>query len=98
MTCRMGELREKEIINMKDGARIGYVSDIELDAREARMTALIVYGRLRLFGLLGREPDLVIPWQQVELIGEETVLVRVERLQAPQESGKLANFLGKIGL
>ena len=62
MTCRMDALRDKEVINVKDGGRIGFVSDVEVDTKEARLTAVVVYGRLRLFGLFGREPDFVIPW------------------------------------
>ena len=63
MTCRMGDLRNKEVINVRDGSRMGYVCDLELDTAAAALTALVVYGKLRLFGILGREPDLVIPWE-----------------------------------
>ena len=51
----MTELRYKEVINMADGHHYGYVGDAELDLEQGRVTALIVPGRLRLFGLLGRE-------------------------------------------
>ena len=30
MQCRMVELRYKEVINVCDGARLGYVGDVEL--------------------------------------------------------------------
>ena len=51
MTCRLDSLRDKEVINVKDGGRIGFVSDAEVDTQEAKLTAVVVYGRLRLFGL-----------------------------------------------
>ena len=60
MLCRMGDLRSKEVINTKDGSRLGFVCDLELDPKTASLAAVVVYGRLRLFGLLGREPDLVL--------------------------------------
>ena len=44
MTCRMDALRDKEVINVKDGGRIGFVSDVEVDTKEARLTAVVVYG------------------------------------------------------
>ena len=75
MTCRMDTLRDKEVINVKDGCRIGFVSDVELDTKEARLTAVVVYGRLRLFGLLGRWEDAVFPWSAVRRIGADTILV-----------------------
>ena len=55
MTCRVAELRRKEVISVKDGTRIGAVSDVEMDLTNARLTAILVNGRPRLFGLLGHE-------------------------------------------
>ena len=78
MNCRIAELRNKEVINVRDGGRIGFISDVELDTVSARLTAVVVYGRFRLLGLLGRDPDLVIPWQEITLIGGDTVLVDYE--------------------
>lgn len=97
MTCRMDTLRDKEVINVKDGGRIGFVSDVELDTKEARLSAVVVYGRLRLFGLLGREADFVIPWGDIVLIGEDTVLVRYEPPASAQCPGPLGRLLEKLG-
>ena len=54
MPCRMGDLRMKEVISVKNGGRLGFVCDVEIDTSTAKITALVVYGRSRLFGLLGR--------------------------------------------
>ena len=35
-----------------------------------------MYGRLKLFGLLGREEDITIPWKEIEKVGEDVLLVR----------------------
>ena len=98
MKCRMGDLRNKEVINVKDGARIGFVSDIELDTRTAALTAVVVYGKLRLFGLLGREPDIVIPWKDISLIGNDTMLVSYEKPEEQKKSGVLTNIKDKLFL
>lgn len=98
MKCRMGDLRNKEVINVKDGARIGFVSDIEVDTRTAMLTAVVVYGRLRLFGLFGREPDIVIPWKDISLIGNDTMLVNYEKPEEQKKPGILANFFDKLSL
>ena len=97
MTCRMDALRDKEVINVKDGGRIGFVSDVEVDTKEARLTAVVVYGRLRLFGLFGREPDFVIPWGKIVLIGEDTVLVEYEAPAQGAKTGLLGRVLDKLG-
>ena len=96
MICRLEKLRDKEVINIKDGGRVGFVCDVELDVDHARLTALVVYGRLRLLGLLGRLPDLVIPWEDVVLMGEDAVLVRLERPLPPRPAGLLGRVVEKF--
>ena len=98
MNCRIGELRNKEVVNVKDGGRLGFVSDVELDTDAATLTAVVVYGRLRLFGLLGREPDFVIPWKDIELIGDDTVLVNGQQPEGPKQSGTLQRIWEKMGM
>lgn len=75
MDSRIADLREKEIISVSDGSRFGYVGDVEFDLQSGQVRALIVPGRLRLFGLLGREADVVVPWESVKRFGEDIILV-----------------------
>ena len=75
METRIGELRCKEVINMTDGSRYGYVGDAEVDLTTGQVRALVVPGRLKLFGLLGREEDKVFPWSAVRRFGEDIILV-----------------------
>lgn len=76
MVCRLEELHRKEVISVKDGARLGFVGDVELDTDTAKLSAIVVYGKLRWLGLLGREEDQIIRWEDIQMIGEETILVR----------------------
>ena len=98
MSCRIGDLRNKEVINMKDGARIGFVCDVELDLHSARLLSIVVYGKLRLFGLLGRQRDVVIPWEAITLIGGDTVLVDFEEKKERREEGVFGALLQKLNL
>lgn len=75
MNCRVVDLRYRDVINMKDGCRLGCVNDIEIDTFTARVLCVVVYGRPRCFGLFGREEDIIIPWDSIEVIGDDTVLV-----------------------
>ncbi len=75
MDTRIGDLRCKEVINVTDGTRYGYVGDAEVDLATGQVVALVVPGRLRCLGLLGREPDRVFPWSSVRRFGEEIILV-----------------------
>ena len=80
MECRVSELRYKEIINVSDGSRYGWVGDVEVDLESGQVRALVVPGRLRLFGLLGREEDRVFPWEAVRRFGADTILVETPPL------------------
>ena len=76
METRIAELRYKEVISVEDGARYGYVGDMEIDLETGQVRALVVPGRRRFFGLFGREEDKVIPWTAVHRFGEDIILVR----------------------
>jgi YlmC/YmxH family sporulation protein len=86
--CYFYTLREKEVINICDGRRFGYVCDLEIDPVCGTVCALIVPGEFRCFGL-ARTNDYVIPWSCIEQIGGDIILVRVTNLiprEKPQNS------------
>ena len=78
MLCRIDDLRNKQVVCVKDGCVLGFISDVEMDTENGNLTSIIIFGRLRFFGLLGREEDIVIPWEDISVIGNETVLVSTE--------------------
>ena len=59
-SCRIGELWKKDVVCVDSGVCLGRVDDVEVDVCTAQLTAIVIYGRSRLFGLLGREEDTVI--------------------------------------
>ncbi len=75
MENRLAQLRYKEVVSVSDGSRFGFVGDMEVDLDTGRVTALVVPGRLRLLGLLGREEDRYIPWDAVRRFGQDIILV-----------------------
>lgn len=77
MLCRITDLRYKEVVNVRDGCCLGCVSDIEVDTVTAKVVSLIIYGKCKLFGLFFREDDTIIHWCDIEVIGEDTILVNM---------------------
>ena len=73
--CRIADLRHKEGVNIKDGTCLGCVNDVEIDTCNARLVAIVIYGKLKCFGLFGRQDDIVIRWEDIEVVGEDTILV-----------------------
>ena len=78
MESTISELRDKEVIDISGGSPFGYVGDVEVDLETGQVKALVVPGRLRFFGLLGREKDHVFPWSSVRRFGEDIILVEGE--------------------
>ena len=91
--CSTEELREKEIINICDGARLGYACDFEFDVCDGKILALIILGERGFFGGC-KTSNIIIPWCKIESFGEDTILVKmtVEECAARCEKKKRRIF------
>lgn len=80
MQCRITDLRCKEVINVCDGNRLGFVDDVLLEVPSGCICAIIVFGQGKCLGLFGHDDDYVIPWDCIVKIGDDVILaeVRVE--------------------
>ncbi|WP_027366087.1 YlmC/YmxH family sporulation protein [Desulfotruncus alcoholivorax] len=74
---RITDLRMREVINIADGRRLGPIKDIDVNLEEGRINAIILpgHGGGRLMGILGREEEIVVPWQRIRKIGVDVILV-----------------------
>ena len=89
----------RQVINVIDGNRYGYVHDVEVDLEEGRVKTLIIPGRRRWFGLFGREADVIIPWETVRRFGEDTILVDavpLKVLEGEKRRGRQEKSLGNF--
>lgn len=76
MKCSLSELKNKEVIDVKTGEKLGFVDDIEISTETSTVESLIIYGRPRMMGVLGREDDIIIRCRDIQLIGNDTILVK----------------------
>ncbi len=73
------ELRQKAVINTRDGKSLGKVMDIEFCLVDGRVTAIVVPGGFKVTQLIrGERAGLVIPWENICKIGDDVILVDVE--------------------
>ena len=91
MKCRFTDLRCKEVINICNGHRLGFVSDVIINVVTGQLTAFLVPGPCRFFGIFGREEDFLIPWECIKRIGEDIILIEVTDSYRREKNGKF-NF------
>ncbi len=71
-----GKLRRRAVIDIKTAECIGYVSDIEIDESNGRITAVIVRKHYGLLASLFRIGELSVPWNTITAMSDEFVLVK----------------------
>lgn len=93
MNCCVTDLRNKDVICRCDGKRIGNICDVDVDTCTGKVVAIVIYGRNRCFGLLGHEEDIRIRWEDIEVIGDDTVIVARRPACKPRCSNRRQKFM-----
>ena len=75
---RTSDFRQKEVININDGKRLGFVCDVEINLNSGKLESIVIPGGNRLFGILGKDSEYVIPWERIKKIGEDIILVEID--------------------
>ena len=73
------DFKHKEVINIKDGKKLGYVQDVCANLEDGNITSIIVPGSNKIFSVFAGANDIVIPWQQIKCIGDDVILVEIDR-------------------
>ena len=71
MLFTLTELRCREVVNIRDGQRLGFVGDAVIDASTGRVSALTVPCRSGIFAKCG---DISLPWDSIRRIGDDLIL------------------------
>jgi YlmC/YmxH family sporulation protein len=68
------ELRDKEVVNICDGKRLGRIIDIALHC-SGRIVGIILPGERRFFRNLSGSENIFVPWRCVIKFGDDVILV-----------------------
>ena len=71
------DFKHKEVINIKDGRRLGFVQDVTANLESGVITSIIVPGNSKMFKFLSSGNDIVIPWENIKCIGDDVILVEI---------------------
>lgn len=96
MLCKLEDLKNKNIVNVRNGTDLGFVDDVVIDTLEAKVISLVVYGKKKFFGIFGREEDILIPWKDIKIIGDDVVLINVDCATYSNNYNKKKSFLKNL--
>ena len=71
------DFKHKEVINITDGKRLGFVQDVTADLESGIITSIIVPGNNKLLNIFSSNNDIVVPWQNIKCIGDDVILVEI---------------------
>ena len=82
---RACDLKQREVINIVNAERLGYIYDVDIDFETGKITSIISPGRKSIFGIFSKRNDYIIPWEKIVTVGRELVLVKLEGIDVVKE-------------
>jgi len=77
---RAYDLKQREVINIVNAERLGYIYDVDIDFESGRIRSIIIPNRRGPLGWFTKRNDYIIPWEKIVAVGHEIVLVRLESI------------------
>lgn len=71
------DFKHKEVINITDAKRLGFVQDVNADLETGTITSIIVPGSSKFISIFSSANDIIIPWDKIRSIGEDIILVEL---------------------
>lgn len=79
------EIREKEVVNIFDGKKLGHIIDIIFERESGRVKGVVVPGIKK---FMRKTEDIFVPIENLKKIGEDVLLVKLAPIEA--EKGQVA--------
>ena len=74
---RLSDLQTKSIVSINDGKNIGSIIDANIN-NDGTIESLVIEANKTFFSI-GRENDTEINWKDITKIGEDVILVNINR-------------------
>ena len=71
------DFKHKEVVNITNGKRLGFVQDVCADLETGMITSIIVPGNNKILSIFSSANDIVIPLQNIKCIGDDLILVEI---------------------
>jgi YlmC/YmxH family sporulation protein len=71
------DFKHKEVINITDAKRLGFVQDVNAELNSGTITSIVVPGNSKIFNIFSNDREIIIPWSKIKCIGEDIILVEI---------------------
>ena len=92
MLLNFVDLKQKEIINIVDGKKLGFPDDIVFDSENTTVKSFTIPGQSKAFGLKKGE-SRTINLQDIFLIGEDVILVNIPTLVTKKDTSNQSEYM-----
>lgn len=75
---RLSDLQNKDIVNTMDCRNVGNIIDVKIDQISGAIVSLVVEPNKKMLSFMNRGVEEEISWKNIERIGEDVILVRLE--------------------
>lgn len=72
---RISDIMDKEVINVKNGKRMGFITDIEMDTNEGKILSFTIEGDGGMNFFSRNYDGQVVFWSDIIKIGCDTIIV-----------------------
>ncbi len=75
---KKSELMLKDVIDINQGKKLGFIDDVDIDLENGRINAIIIPAHPnKILSFFSKKNDLIIRWEDIQKIGEDVILVNV---------------------
>ena len=82
------DIREKEVINIFDGKKLGHIIDIVFDSASGQVHGVVVPGIKK---FMRKSEDIFVPISNLKKIGEDVLLIKLSPQDKEENKAGLAS-------
>ena len=72
---KASELRDKDVIDINTGEKLGNIIDIEVNLEEGRVEGIVIPKEASFFRFFNKDIEIYLPWESIKKIGTDVILV-----------------------
>lgn len=81
----LGQIRQMEVIDISEGKRLGFISDLVFDEDITKIEEIIIPPESGFLSLFKRKDEIHIKWNQIKVIGVDIILVDTGKEKSNEE-------------